>query len=73
MKKFRASMETFWDLKISKYYVELCRVTYSVLPCSLTSIGGRTSRVFLIPRILCHYVPIRSSKAALRCQVRLYD
>ena len=46
MRKFRASMEPFWDLNFS----EICRVscvcilTSSVLP-SLTSSDGRTSRV----------------------------
>ena len=47
MRKFRASMEPFWDLKFSEIY--LARVsseylTSSVLP-SLTSSDGRTSRV----------------------------
>ena len=51
MRKFRASMEPFWDLNAVKYVDYLARVsskymylTSSVLP-SLTSSYGRTSRV----------------------------
>ena len=49
MRKFRASMEPFRDLKFSEYVEYLTRVsseylTSSVLP-SLTSSDGQTSRV----------------------------
>jgi hypothetical protein len=51
MRKFRASMEPFWDLKIGKYVEYIMRVsseyfTNSVLP-SLISTAGRTTCVFL--------------------------
>jgi hypothetical protein len=51
MRKFRASMEPFWDLKIGKYVEYLMPVSSEYLiSCellSLTSTAGRTSRVFL--------------------------
>jgi hypothetical protein len=51
MRKFRASMEPFWDLKIGKYVEHLMLVSSEYLiSCellSLTSTAGRTSRVFL--------------------------
>jgi hypothetical protein len=51
MRKFRASMEPFWDLKIGKYVEHLMPVSSEYLiSCelpSLTSTAGRTSRVFL--------------------------
>ena len=51
MRKFRASLEPFWDLKIGKYVEYLMPVSSEYLiSCellSLTSTAGRTSRVFL--------------------------
>ena len=51
MRKFRASLEPFWDLKIGKYVEYLTPVSSEYLiSCellSLTSTAGRTSRVFL--------------------------
>ncbi len=51
MRKFRASMESFWDLKIGKYVEHLISVSSEYLiSCellSLTSSAGQTSRVFL--------------------------
>jgi hypothetical protein len=61
MRKFRALMEPFWDLKISKYSntrVSSEYFTSSVLP-SLTSTAGRTSRVLLA------YVILWINKASL--------
>ncbi len=51
MRKFRASVEPFWDLKIDKYVEYLTPVSSEYLiSCELlflTSIAGRISRVFL--------------------------
>jgi hypothetical protein len=51
MRKFRASLEPFWDLKIGRYVEYLMPVSSEYLiSCellSLTSTAGRTSRVFL--------------------------
>ena len=57
MRKFRASMEPFWDLEISKYVEYLTLVsseyfTSCVLP-SLTSTAGQTSRILLAYVIPC--------------------
>ena len=60
MRKFRASLEPFWDLKISKYVEYLTRVsskylTSSVLP-SLTSSDSRTSHILLADVIPWIYI-----------------
>ena len=51
MRKFRASLEPFWDLKISKYVEYLTRVSSEYITSrallSLRSTVGWTSRVFL--------------------------
>ena len=51
MRKFRASLEPFWDLKISKYVEYLTRVYSEYITSwallSLRSTVGWTSRVFL--------------------------
>ena len=56
MRKFRASMEPFWDLKISKYVVYLmpvsCEYIKSWVLLSRTSTAGRCSRVLLADVIL---------------------
>ena len=59
MRKFRASLEPFWDSKFNEYVEYLARVsseclTSSVLP-SLTSSDGRTSRILLADVILWIY------------------
>jgi hypothetical protein len=57
MRKFRASLEPFWDLKIDKYVEYLMPVSSEYLiSCellSLTSTTGWTSRVFLAYVIPC--------------------
>ena len=60
MRKFRASMEPFWDSKFSEYVENLVRVsseylTNSVLP-SLTSSDGQTSHVLLADIIPWIYI-----------------
>ena len=51
MRKFRASMEPFWDLKISKYVEYLTPVSSEYIKSwvllSPTSITGQTSRILL--------------------------
>ena len=51
MRKFRASLEPFWDLKISKYVEYLTRVSSEYITSwallSVRSTVGWTSRVFL--------------------------